>query len=618
MDAARTGPYRAIQLVSILIVIIHNLPESTKVKTFVDKNETEQSAFSKLAWTTTFIFMGRLIERCLEDIYLDTCPLLFTVLVFVEWFVGVLDKAEMYSAHENVKNATTYFFGAFCNLLNRLDNKEGEVKFLDRNALWEDYELRGFSPVAHAQMQLDFSIQREQIRSGYTSRAHRILHAAMRIVEGSKTSWKWLSYDKLGRKFYAKEMIQSFDHRETEEINASHDYDVKHIELYEKEIFEENQDNRSVKSENASVDDDEVILFNPITRHNSEPIYSLLTSEGQMSSNEKDDQTASSDEVLRRATSLLLPQNQAQLDSPKLYSDTTHFKFSRPYSQAEQIVNDSATYPVGPPSLSGWVFNRESTHAESDKGTKEFRRHDLNPIVEMPSESLAGLSVNEKEFSASTYNPSPVYVAPMPSAPQLPADANWLKGHPSNFPESKIGAGIREAEGILGPTPTGRYSNLPPTHGPFSPRLPSFIDGYPPLLGMSSSEWLYQYRNSQIVEQANNHIWPVQLNAPGESGNFYRHDASRFDFFDRWGNPLASNQMVYLDNPQLKTGFPLYGIEEQRREKLLHGYQRPSLYGCDAGTDFGAEKPPLLQFLQEREWQLQRENKVRGPPYMGN
>lgn len=619
MDAARTGPYRAIQLVSILIMIIHNLPESTEVKTPGDKNETEQSAFGILAWTTTFIFMGRLLERCLEDIHLDACPLLFTVLVFVEWLVGMLDKAEMYGAHEKVKNATSYFFGAFCNLLNRLDNKEGEVKFLDRNALWEDYELRGFSPLAHAHMQLDFSTHREHVRNydnGYTSRAHRILHAAMRIVEGSKTTWKWLSYDKLGRKFYAAEMIQSFDHREAEEIEPSPDNEVKHIGLYEKAVSEENQDNRSLKSENASMDEEEVILFNPITRHNSEPIYSLLISKEQ-SLKEKDDQTASSDEVLRRATSLLLPQNQAQLDSPKLYPDTTNFRFSKPYNQQESIVKDSAAYPVGPPSLSGWVLNRESMHAEIDKGTREFHRNDLNPIAESPSASLAGLSLKENEFSATTYNSSPLYVPPMPSAPQLPADAIWFKGHSSSFPESKIGTGIRETEGILGATPTSKYSNLSPTHGPFSPRLPSFIDGYPPLLGMSSSEWLYQYRNSQIAEHANDQVWPVQLNAPGEFGNFYRNDASRFDFFDRWGNPLASNQMVYLDNSQLNP-VPLYGIEEQRREKLFHGYQRPSPYGCVTGTDLGAEKPPLLQYLQEREWQLQRENKVRGPTYMGN
>nr|XP_017222739.1 PREDICTED: protein SMG7L isoform X1 [Daucus carota subsp. sativus]XP_017222740.1 PREDICTED: protein SMG7L isoform X2 [Daucus carota subsp. sativus]XP_017222741.1 PREDICTED: protein SMG7L isoform X1 [Daucus carota subsp. sativus] len=621
LDAARSGPYRAIQLVSILIIIIHNLPEITKVNTSVDKNETEQSAFSKLAWTTTFIFMGRVIERCLEDMNGDSCPLLFTVLVFVEWLVGVLDKAELYSAHENVKNAAAYFFGVFCSLLNHLDNKEGEVKFLDRNAFWEDYELRGFSPVAHAHMQLDFSTQGEQIRNydnGYTSRAHRILHAAMRIVEVSKTTRKWLSYDKVGRKFNAAEMIQSFDRREAEEMKVSHAKELKHDELYEKEISEENQDKPSVKNENASVDDEEVILFNPITRHNSEPIHSLLMSKGQMSLHEKDDQTASSDEVLRRATSLLLPQNQGQLESPKLYSGTTDFRFSKPYSQPEQTVIDSSAYPAGPPSLSGWVFNRESMHADSDKGPKALHRHDLDPIAEMPSASLGGLSVNEKEFSPTTYNPSPLYVAPLPSAPQLPADANWLKGHSSNFQESKTGAKIREAEGILGPTPTTRYPNLSPTHGPFSPRLANFIDGYPPLLGMSSSEWLYQYRNSHIVEQANDRIWPVQVNAPGDFGNFYSHDASRFDFFDRWGNPLPSSPMVYLDNPHLNTNLPLYGVEEQRREKLFHGYQRPISYGCVTATDLGAEKPPLLQYLQEREWQLQRENKLRGPPYMGN
>lgn len=618
MDSSRRGPYRSLQLVSILIFIIHNLTESPEVKNPIEKNEMEQSDVGQLVWIATFICMGRLLERCMEGSHLDSCPLLVAVLVFVEWLVGMLDKAETYGAHEKVGSATSYFFGVFCNLLNRLDNKEGEVKFLDHTALWEDYELRGFSPLAHAHMPLDFSAHREHMgncENRYVSRAHRILHAAMQIVERSRDSWKWISYDKLGRKYYAEDPIKITCQREAELMESSSDTEVKDKNLFEKETSTENQVHHHGKDESAVAEEEEVILFKPITRHNSEPIYASNATKDPTSPEDNNDQTVPSDDILRRATSLFVPQNQAQLDSSNFHPDTTNFRFNKPYKQQEPLLKDSASYPVGPPSLSGWVLNRESIHVEREKGQRDFHRNELSPIEEIPSAFLAGLSINEKDVSATTHNSSPPYVAPLPSAPQLPADAIWFRAHSSSFPESKTGVGIREAEGILGASPVSGYS---PTHGPFSPRLPGFIDGYPPLLGLSSSEWLYQYRNNHNLEQAYGHPWPVQFNTPGEFGNFHRHDASRFDLFDRWGNPLASNQMVYLDNPQLHQGSSVYGADEQRREKHFLGYQRPSPYGCGVGTDLRAEQPPLLQYLQDREWQLHRESQMRGPTYMGN
>ncbi|XP_059670801.1 nonsense-mediated mRNA decay factor SMG7-like [Cornus florida] len=636
MDSARKGPYRALQVVSILIFIIYRLTKSPELKELGEKNDMQQPMLTQLALTATFICMGRLLERCKKGNSLDFCPILPAVLVFSEWLVCMLDNAETYCTDEKVGSAMSYFFGAFVDLLNRLDNSEGEVKNPDHTAVWEDYELRGFAPIAHAHASLDFISHWEHMgnfSSGNVSRAQRIFCAGMKIAERSNDSRNWVCFDKLGRKFYTPESIKILDRREAEVAESSSDLEVEEphrhesgaTKEYEEDAPLENQSLLSGNGKSVAMEEEEVILFKPITRYNSAPICSSITTNDQISIECMMDKTATSDECLRRATSLYVAQSQSQQADPL---NIHNFRFSRPSKQQEPLSKDSATYPAGPPSLSAWVFNRESLNIEREKGPRDFSKHVLDPIEEIASASLSGLSVCGTEDSpfgaehvSATAQLSPLpppYSLPVPSAPLLPDDATWFSGNTSSFSDCKSSVGIKETDGILGASPSC-YTNWSATHGPlnFAPLVPAGLDYRYPLPGLSSSDWLRQYTNNQIIERANNHTLPDRFCAPGNVGNFHGQHASGLDLFNQWGTPLASSQMVFLENPQLYPSSPLiHGADQQNGENLFLGYQRPSPYGNGGGMDLRVEQPQLLHYLKDREWQLQQQS--RGPTFMWN
>ncbi|KAK2968469.1 hypothetical protein RJ640_030080 [Escallonia rubra] len=631
LDSARRRPYRVLHIVSALVFIIQSLtkiPESSDQK---EKMDVQPSDSTKLAWSATFVCMGRLVDRCLKSNDLDGCPLLVAVLVFVEWLCGMLDRADTWNTDEKVTSSMFYFFGAFADLLNQLDLKEGKAKSNDHTPLWEDYELKGFAPMAHAHASLDFPSNCKDMVNrddSNVTRACRIFHSAIKIVERSSGSPKWISYDKLRRKFYAAESNTISDQTEAAVKKSSSFSDTKEsshrtceaTKGYEEDIRRENLSHPCPRGEDLAVEEEEVILFKPLTRYNSAPICTSLLTDDQVLREDTSHQEAPSDESLRRATSLYAAQSLAH------NFDATNCRSDRPFKQQEPPPKDSATYPTGPPSLSAWVFNRESANDEREKGSRGLRKQELSPIEEIPSAPLEALSISEatdsfigsSNVSATVHRSPPPYVAPVPSAPLLPDHAAWYRENSSSFPQRVNEVGISEAEGILGASPVGGFSNWSGTRNPynFGPAIPSLFDGYPPVVGMSSSEWLQQYKNSQFFQRANNHVRPAHFDPPG---TLHGHDASRFDLFDRWGNPLVSNQMVFFENPQLHPGSPpVHNTEEQRRENLFLGYQRPSPYGCRAGTELQAEQPLLLRYLKEREWQLQRESQLRGPTYMGN
>lgn len=463
-DSSRKGPYRALQSVTILIFVIHNLIKTPELKELKGQKDEQLSACTSWAWTCTFSCLGHIIQRCINTTESDRrscCSLLPAVLVFLEWYVGMIDYAESYDEDEKVSNAKSYFFGALVDLVSGF---EENPSFENQIALWEDYELRGFEPVSQSNELLDFcnSENRRKFESGNSIRVNRVLHASVKIADKLKCGS--IIYDRSTRKFTKKN---------------------------EREIVEET----------SSVEEEEVILFKPLTRYNSEPI-----------------QTETSDqENLRRSASLIASQN----------------------GPHEKRAESSA----GPPSLSGWVLNRESSNLEKERESRSpSKGGELAPISEIPTSS---------------------YVAPIPSAPMLPED--------------------------------------------FSSGVPGFVDGFrPPVFGLSSSEWLYRYTNNLSLERGNgnvpnsNHYWPVLGSNPAGNvaGNFHGYGGgSRYDVVDRWGNPLLTNRMVYLENP---------------RERILFGG-----HGGGGGVG-GGEQPPLLQHVKEREWQMPNETPFRGHPYMGN
>jgi hypothetical protein len=643
LDSARTGPFRAIQVASIFIFIIENLVHGSQVKKSKDKNGMEQLAWTQFAMAATFIFMGRLVDRCLKASQLDLCPLLPAVLVFVEWLVGMLDEAKTYGVDEKSRSGISYFFGVFIDLLNQLNVESSESMSPDSTSLWEDYELRGFAPVACAHVLLDFSTPWEHIESsesGSECRALRIINAAMKIAERSNDSGNWIFYDKLVRKFCMGKSNEFPERKKSEKANS--DLKVKELNQHIYEATEECEEqilkspsNPSVNGKLVAAEEEEVILFKPLTRYNSAPLYTSVATKDQMSLKDSGHENVPSDECLRRAMSLLIEQNQAESDPLDFHADVTNFRCNNSFKHQELLVKDPAAHPsleipisAGPPSLSAWVLNRGSLSYDREKGIVNGSKHSLEPIEEMPSTSLSGLSISENrdsiissehEYETTNYS-SRTYSPPVPSAPLLPDDAVWFGGIQSSFSDRTTSGGVSEANSFYGASQVLGTSNwsatcVPPDYGQ---RVPSYMDNHPPSRQMTSSEWLRQYRENHNLGQGNSYIWPVHSYAPGNLGNVQDHEASKFGVFDRWGNPMAYNPSVYMESPQLQSALPLVYSADEHREKLFHGYQRPSPFGCGAVTDMRIEPQPLLQYLKEKEWRLQQDPTPRGPTYMGS
>ncbi|QHO14830.1 hypothetical protein S245_032132 [Arachis hypogaea] len=650
MDLARRGPFRALQVVSMLIFSLKNLLDKLEKNESEDKNDKH---LMQLALAAAFSFMGRFTERCLKASSLNHCPLLPSVLVFVEWCSSTLDSAEACATDQTSKRAISYFFHVFVQLLNQLNvNRKKTKKLLDNTPLWEDYELRGFVPVSPSHFSLDFSGNWEHIdnfESGIELRTERIRVAGMKIARRSNNLQKWITCDESGNKFYVASSDEDHSKKGTEKVETgSNSTSDKHLNQQinkdaaaeqGKLIAKDSLSSSGSNGKSSAVEEEEVILFRPLTRYNSAPSYPSISTDEQTSPKDKDEQNTSSDDCLRRATSLLMAQNPAQNDPWEFHATLSNFRSDKSFKQQEPSTKESNAYtsseaPIsaGPPSLSAWVLDRGSFSINRNNGTNCLAQHRLQPIDEIATSSLASISINNKTENpvttilaneSSNFHPSSATYSvpnPMPSAPLLPDNAAW-------FTNLQSGSQVYPSNQSPPPPPSA-YQDWSSAYGPpgYDPRFPAFTNGYTPPGRMTSSEWLRWYRESYKPEKANNYVQPTHMNTPGPGnhGNLLYHENYRFNQFDRWGNPipLPSNQYTNMEPPgppPLQPGFltSAYGASEQKAS-LFNNFQRPSPYGCGAVTDMRNEPQSLLEYLKEKELRLQRDPNLGGPTFMGN
>ena len=642
MDSVKTGPFRALQVVSVFLYTLEILINIPQTKDFEDTNGTQLIVHRNWALLSTFVFVGRFVDRCMKTSSLNSCPLLPAVLVFVEWLATRLNEVETYRIDEKCRTAMSYFFGSFVDLRKRIGAGSSSGAS-STSPLWEDYELRGFTPVACAQEPLDFSSHCERTgnyEDRSESRVHRLINAG-RII-----------YDKSRGKFFnpcVSEFIQLPETKEPEKLKpigenlkmAANGQNL-HTNVREIQIPRENP---KADGKTVTIEDEEVILFNPLTRYHSAPVCS--NSNKQTPPKGIEDPTIPPDDFLRHATSLLVAQTQAHGCDPS--ADINNFRDFKSFEQQELIFKDAAAAPhplqhtqpisAGPPSLSAWVIEGGNLIIAKEKapsGASPKTKHVLGPIDEVASESLYSLSLTENEDSSINAGSSPTkhhasspYAAPTPSAPLLPDDAAWYAGlQPSfrNCKASEIESTITKTE-TLGNVPlqsaissSTSHPNWTPVQAPTEYAL-SGIPGptliVPTQRQMTSSEWLRHYLQTHhnLVDRSyNNQAWPLP-------SYYYTNTGSPVN-----PNSLTSSATMQVETPPLYTALPLdYGVgaDAYRRDKLLYGYQRPSPYVCGAVTDVMISEPqPLLQYLKERERQLQALDPgatlVRGPTYMGN
>ncbi|KAK8504021.1 hypothetical protein V6N13_092749 [Hibiscus sabdariffa] len=588
MDSARTGPFRALHAVSVFIFVFHNLINNPEMQGSKDGKNKQHPELVRFALAATFIFMGRVVYRCLKANPLGSCPLLPAVLVFVEWLASMLDEVEAHGVDEKTKSSMSYFFTAFIDLL-KLFDVTVEIWSDVRTALWEDYELRGFAPLAQIHLPLDFSTNRDHVdsyESGIECRFKRINNAAMKIASSSNGSYKWITDDSLGKKSYSEDANIMPMRRESDKVESTNsDLNLKglHQRIHEAgkecetQIASEDQSSLLADEKSVATEDEEVILLKPLMRYNSAPLYGKTRNEQDRASPNAMEETVSSDEFLRRATSLLIAQNQTNDDASELHSDISNFRLSRPSKQHEPFVKDTTAFsfseaPIsaGPPSLSSWVLSQGSLSGIV-KGRSDVSRLSLSPIAEVATSSLSDLSIRQMEDSvtssrseastnyhysptpcsedfatssrleASTnyhYSPTPYsedsvtssrseastnyhyspppYAAPVPSAPLLPDDAAWFNATRPSFSEVRGSEFINKPENFYEASRMSGYPNwYLDGQVKYGSSVLGSMDKYPPFSGMTSSEWLRRYKESRNLDRANNHARPINYYTPG-------------------------------------------------------------------------------------------------------
>ncbi|XP_068657766.1 nonsense-mediated mRNA decay factor SMG7-like [Aristolochia californica] len=221
-DAAENGLF-VVRLVAVLIFTVHNVNRESEGQSYAEI--LQRSVLLQNAFIAAFELLGHIMKKCIQlhDI-LSSC-LLPAILVFIEWLACRPDVAAGTDICEDKQaNARSFFWTQCIDLLNKLlssgcvslGGDEEETCFSDmsryeegetgnRLALWEDFELRGFSPLHAAHLILDFSRKHYFGNSGSNkekrARAERVLAAGRSLLNVVRVDQQPVYFDQKLKKF---------------------------------------------------------------------------------------------------------------------------------------------------------------------------------------------------------------------------------------------------------------------------------------------------------------------------------------------------------------------------------------------------------------------------------
>lgn len=196
------GAFGALKLIVILICTVENVKWGSKYT-----EASQQDVLFRYAFTAFLGIMGRLMQRCAEANDASSSPLLPAILVFLEWLACRPEMVQGIEACEQQSSLLSFFWKQCVTLLNRfcgdknckdaMDDSLEETSLEDSKvgvALWEDFELQGFSPLAPAHVTLLYAERSNgtgtEIKKDKHTRLHRLLATGKAIVsmlEGSRT-----------------------------------------------------------------------------------------------------------------------------------------------------------------------------------------------------------------------------------------------------------------------------------------------------------------------------------------------------------------------------------------------------------------------------------------------
>ncbi|KQJ96008.1 protein SMG7 [Brachypodium distachyon] len=211
-----------VKLIAILVFTVYNVNKDSENPSYAET--AKRRVLLQNAYSTTFEFVGYLLKRCLELHDVSSSTYLPAILVFIEWLACHPDYVSSSEMEQKQADARTFFWNqcvAFMNKLiltglARVDGDDDETCFSDmctyeegetgnRIALWEDVELRGFLPLAPAQVILDFSNKHASGADGSTkekqARVQRILAAGKALMSFVQIDQLRIYFEPTSKKF---------------------------------------------------------------------------------------------------------------------------------------------------------------------------------------------------------------------------------------------------------------------------------------------------------------------------------------------------------------------------------------------------------------------------------
>ncbi|EEE68449.1 nonsense-mediated mRNA decay factor SMG7 isoform X2 [Oryza sativa Japonica Group] len=211
-----------VKLIAILIFTVHNANKDADNQSYAEI--VQRRVLLQNAFAAAFEFVGYLLKRCAELHDVASSIYLPAILVFIEWLACHPDFVASSEMDEKQADARSFFWSQCVPFMNKLiltglahvDGDNDETCFFDmgtyeegetgnRLALWEDVELRGFSPLVPAQGILDFSTKQGFGSDGGTkekkARVERILAAGKALLNFVQIDQLRIYFDASSKKF---------------------------------------------------------------------------------------------------------------------------------------------------------------------------------------------------------------------------------------------------------------------------------------------------------------------------------------------------------------------------------------------------------------------------------
>lgn len=280
-----TGPNVLLQLISILIFTVHNInvgpgPDSHQL-TYAEI--LQRPVVLEHAFIAIFECVGYLLQKCAKVDDPSNSLLLPAILVVMEWLSCRPEMALGTEIKEKEGIARMFFWKNCVDLLNKLltgalgravanEDDEGPI-------LWEDFELRGFTPLLPIQHKLDYTKKPAVGLGSFKEkcvRVKRLKHAGKVISNMFKGTGKGLHYDAETDIFY-----MTGDKKRQERKQADVVLTAETVEPRARSVKEDSQTvtepDLILTKVAASIEeeDEEVIVFKPSNKL-KEPIDTVL------------------------------------------------------------------------------------------------------------------------------------------------------------------------------------------------------------------------------------------------------------------------------------------------------------------------------------------------------